>query len=51
MRSIVAKMGYKLSEKGLFDRVSGKKIDFFPKDEKDIFDYLKLDYVKPEDRL
>jgi len=43
-------MGYKLNEKGLFDKNSGEKINFIPKDEKDIFHFLKINYVKPENR-
>ena len=29
---------------------NGKQIDFQPKSEKDIFDYLQIAYVKPENR-
>jgi apurinic endonuclease APN1 len=50
IRLIVSKMGYKLNEKGLFYKNTGKKINFNPKDEKDIFNFLKIDYVKPENR-
>jgi apurinic endonuclease APN1 len=50
IRSISAKKGYKLNEYGLFNRITGKKINFEPKTEKDIFDYLKIDYIPPEKR-
>ena len=50
IRAITSKMGYKLNEKGLFDKKTGKRINFEPKIEKDIFDFLKIEYVKPEDR-
>ena len=50
IRLIASKKGYKLNEKGIFDRQSGKQIDFQPKSEKDIFDYLDIPYVKPENR-
>jgi hypothetical protein len=50
IRIIASKKGYKLNEKGLFDKKSGKKINFEPTNEKEIFDYLKIDYVKPENR-
>jgi DNA polymerase/3'-5' exonuclease PolX len=50
IRLMVSKMGYKLNEKGLFYKNSGKKINFIPKDEKDIFHFLKINYIKPENR-
>ena len=50
IRLQASKKGYKLNEKGLFDKKSGKQIDFQPKSEKDIFDYLHMDYIKPENR-
>jgi DNA polymerase/3'-5' exonuclease PolX len=50
IRLIASKMGYKLNEKGLFDKNTNKQINFIPKDEKDIFHFLKIDYVKPENR-
>jgi len=34
----------------LFDKKSGKQIDFQPKNEKEIFEYLEFPYVKPENR-
>jgi len=51
IRNIASKMGYKLNDKGLFDKKTGEKINFKPKTEKDIFDFLKIEYVKPEDRM
>lgn len=50
IRTISSKMGYKLNEKGLFYKNTGKRINFEPKIEKDIFDFLKIEYVKPENR-
>jgi len=48
IRSIASSQGYKLNEKGLFDRKTGKRINFNPKTEKEIFDFLKIEYVPPE---
>jgi deoxyribonuclease IV len=50
IRLHASKKGYKLNEKGLFDKKSGKQIDFQPKNEKEIFEYLEFLYVKPENR-
>ena len=50
IRNIASKLGYKLNEKGLFDKKSGLRIDFNPKSEKEIFDLLKIEYVIPEKR-
>lgn len=40
--------GYKLDQYGLSK--NGKYINFYPSDEKDIFKFLKIDYVEPEHR-
>ena len=50
IRSIASKKGYKLSEKGLFNRATGEKINFSPKNEKDIFNYLNIKYLEPKNR-
>jgi apurinic endonuclease APN1 len=50
IRAIASKMGYKLNEKGLFYK-NGKRVNFNPKSEEEIFDFLKIDYVKPENRI
>jgi len=50
IRAFASKKGYKLNEKGLFDK-NNKPINFNPKTEKDIFKYLGIDYVKPENRV
>jgi apurinic endonuclease APN1 len=50
IRLIASKKGYKLNEKGLYYKRNGKRVDFEPKTEKDIFDFLKIQYVKPENR-
>lgn len=52
IRSIASKLGYKLNEKGLFDRKSGERINFIPKDEKDIFIFLGCqEYYKKDQNL
>ena len=51
IRIVASKKGYKLNEKGLYNKKSGKLIDFQPKSEKDIFDFLNIDYVLPENRF
>jgi DNA polymerase lambda len=50
IRGIASKLGYKLNEKGLFYKKNGKRVDFNPTDEKEIFDYLGIEYVPPEKR-
>ena len=50
IRGIASKLGYKLNEKGLFYKKNGKRVDFNPTEEKEIFDYLDLEYVPPEKR-
>ena len=51
IRIVASKKGYKLNEKGLYNKKSGKLIDFQPKSEKDIFNFLKIPYVLPENRI
>ncbi len=43
--------GYRLSEQGLFNRKSGKRIKFEPKTEKNIFNFLQIEYIKPKNRI
>ena len=53
MRGQALKMGYTMNEHGLstFKKgVKGKKIAHKFKDEKDIFDFLNIKWVEPEDR-
>ena len=50
IRLFASKKGYKLNEKGLFDKINGKRINFYPSSEKEIFDFLDLEYVAPEYR-
>jgi len=50
IRAIASKRGYKLNEKGLFDK-NNKRINFNPKSEEEIFKYLDIDYVEHEDRV
>ncbi len=51
IRSIASSQGYKLNEKGLFDKINGKRINFNPDKEKEIFDFLELEYILPENRF
>jgi apurinic endonuclease APN1 len=54
IRALASKMGYKLNERGLFKKLGNGKferINFSPKSEKEIFDYLNLEYIKPKNRL
>ena len=48
IRKIAMKKGYKLSEYGLFNRKTDRKIA--GKSERDIYTKLGLNYPKPEDR-
>lgn len=44
-------LGYKLNEKGLFRLKNGSELDYKFNKEEDIFKFLELEYVKPDDRL
>jgi DNA polymerase (family 10) len=48
MRKNAKKLGYKLSEYGLFNIKDNKKLDV--KSEYDIFKFLKLEYLEPTAR-
>jgi DNA polymerase beta len=50
IRLYASKLGYKLNESGLYDKNSGERINFYPKNEEEIFKYLNMDYVRPENR-
>lgn len=51
MRNIALKYGYSLSQYGLKDKKSDKYVDLnLFKSEKNIFDFLKIKYLKPEER-
>ena len=50
IRLIASKKGYKLNEKGLFYKNSGKRVNFYPTKEKEIFDFLEIEYVLPKNR-
>jgi deoxyribonuclease-4 len=50
IRLYASKKGYKLNEKGLFNKITGKKIKLNVKTEEDIFKFLKIKYIKPENR-
>lgn len=49
LRKIAIKLGYKLSEYGLFDRKTGKYIA--GKSEEEVFKKLNVKYISPESRL
>ena len=51
IRDCASRKGYKLNEKGLFYKLNGQKVKLDVKTEKDIFKFLEIDYIKPEDRL
>ena len=50
IRLYASKKGYKLNEKGLFNKITGEKIKLNVKKEEDIFKFLKIKYIKPENR-
>lgn len=53
MRSQALKMGYSLNEHGLYkmeNKKKGAKLNQLFKTEKDVFDFLNIQYTKPEDR-
>jgi NAD-dependent DNA ligase/DNA polymerase/3'-5' exonuclease PolX len=54
MRLRALKLGYTLNEHGLSEFKSGKKgkkIDFVPKNEEEIFKFLNMKYKEPKDRI
>ena len=55
MRGHALKLGFSLNEHGLHNKQPGKekeeKVDQVFKDEKDIFDYLKMEYKEPIERI
>lgn len=54
MRSRALAMGYSLNEHGLYKmeaKKKGDKIDAVFKSEKDIFDFLQMEYKEPNDRV
>ena len=50
IRAHAIQKGYKLNEKGLYYHKTNRRVSFYPKDEREIFDFLEYPYVKPEDR-
>lgn len=50
MREYCIKLGYKLNEKGLFHSDTNLPVDYTFRSEQDIFDFLKLPYVEPQNR-
>lgn len=50
IRLYASNHGFKLNEKGLFNKSTGKRIDFNPKSEREVFTYLGIKYVEPEKR-
>lgn len=51
IRSIALKLGYKLNEKGIYNKETGIRINFDPDEEKDIFTFLNIEYIPPEKRI
>jgi DNA polymerase/3'-5' exonuclease PolX len=51
MRSEAIKQGLTLNEHGLYNKKTKEIIDHDFKEERDIFDYLKLEYKSPRDRI
>jgi len=55
MRGHAIKLGFSLNEHGIYKKQPGKekeeKVDQKFKDEKDIFDYLKMEYKEPNERI
>ena len=50
IRGIASDKGYRLNEKGLYYKETGKRVDFSPKSEKEIFEFLSIPYIRPESR-
>lgn len=50
MRSYCLSKGYSLSEHGIKDEETGKSVETGAHTEKDIFEFLKLNYVEPQNR-
>jgi DNA polymerase/3'-5' exonuclease PolX len=48
IRGIASNKGYRLNEKGLYNKKTGERIDFSPKSERDIFDFLEIPFIRPE---
>ena len=54
MRNIALKKGYTMNEHGLYtyqNKTKGNKVEHVFKNEKDIFDYLELEYKDPNKRI
>ena len=49
MRSVFSQKNLRLNEHGIFRR-DGTKVNLNIKDEKDIFKFLKINYIEPENR-
>jgi len=50
MRAKAKSMGYTLNQYGLYPNEEGKTIDVKFESEKDIYDFLGMDYIEPENR-
>ena len=50
IRMHAKKMGYKLTEKGIYHQKNGKKVNKQFKTERDIFDFLNISYIPYHDR-
>jgi DNA polymerase/3'-5' exonuclease PolX len=51
IRAYAIQQGYKLNEKGLYYADTNRKVSFYPKNEREIFTFLKYPYVSPKNRL
>lgn len=51
IRKIAKDKGYKLDQWGLSYRKNKKRVDYYPKTEKEIFSFLKIKYIKPSNRI
>jgi apurinic endonuclease APN1 len=51
IRNIASKLGYKLNEKGIYYKNSGERVNFDPINEEEIFQFLNIKYISPEERV
>ncbi len=51
IRAYAIQQGYKLNEKGLYYADTNRKVPFYPKNEREIFHFLKYPYVAPKNRV
>ena len=51
MRTTAMKLGLTLNEHGLFNKKTKELVDFSFNEEKDIFNYLGIEYKSPDQRI